>query len=160
MKIGKDKVVGIHYTLKDNSGNVLDSSVNREPLQYLHGHGNIIPGLEEALEGKQPEDNLTVTVQPEKAYGKHNKEMVYTMDRSKFDDPQNIQKGMQFQAQFDEGTQLLTVIDIKGDDIVLDANHPLAGRVLNFDVEVTDVREASKEEIDHGHVHGEGGHQH
>lgn len=160
MKIEKDKVVGIHYTLKDNQGNVLDSSVKRDPLHYLHGHGNIIPGLEEELEGKEKDDSINVTVQPEKAYGMHDKNKVYTINRAKFEDPQNVKVGMQFQAQFEQGTQLLTVIDIKGDDIILDANHPLAGRILNFDVDVVDIRQATEEELEHGHAHGEGGHKH
>ncbi len=160
MKIEDDKVVGIHYKLEDNEGNVLDSSEGREPLYYLHGYGNIIPGLEDELEGKSIKEKFTVKVQPEDGYGEYNKEMVYVIERTKFPDPENIEIGMTFTSNA-QGQQInLNVIGMEGNDITLDANHPLAGKELNFDVEVVEIRDASKEEIQHGHVHGPGGHHH
>jgi FKBP-type peptidyl-prolyl cis-trans isomerase SlyD len=160
MKIAKNKVVGIHYTLTDSQGNTLDSSDERDPLYYLHGNGNLIPGLERELETKQKGDDLKVTVQPEDAYGVRNDKMVYMIERSKFPDPKNIERGMTFTSHTEKGDISLTVVNIEGDDVTLDANHPLAGQELTFDVKIVDVREASSEELDHGHVHGPGGHHH
>jgi FKBP-type peptidyl-prolyl cis-trans isomerase SlyD len=162
MKIEKNKVVGIHYTLKDNEGNVIDTSEGREPLNYLHGRGNLIPGLEDELKGKALNDNIKVSIEPEKAYGQYEKDMVFEVGRSSFSDPDKIEVGMQVQGQIAEGEspRLLTVIEIKDDKVILDANHPLAGQTLNFDVQVVELRDATKEEIDHGHVHGPEGHQH
>ena len=160
MQIQKDKVVSIHYTLKDDDGKVLDSSTGKQPLVYLQGHGNLIPGLEAELLGKAKEEKLNVSIAPEKAYGVRQEEMVVELDRSNFENPDTVQPGMQFQAQFDNGTQLLTVVGVTEDKVKLDGNHPLAGQTLHFDVEVMEVREASKEELEHGHVHGDGGHQH
>jgi len=160
MKIEDDKVVGIHYKLTDNDGKVLDTSEDREPLYYLHGYGNIIPGLEDELEGKAINEKFQVKVQPEDGYGEYNKEMVYVIERSKFPDPRNIEIGMSFTSNAQGQHITLNVVDIQGDNITLDANHPLAGKELNFDVEVIDIRTASKEEIQHGHVHGPGGHHH
>jgi FKBP-type peptidyl-prolyl cis-trans isomerase SlyD len=160
MKIADDKVVGIHYKLADNAGNVLDSSEGRDPLYYLHGYGNIIPGLEDELEGKELNEKLNVKVLPEDGYGEYNKEMVYVIERSKFPDPKNIEVGMVFTSNA-QGQQInLNVVGVEGDNITLDANHPLAGKELNFDVEIVDIRDASKEEIEHGHVHGPAGHHH
>nr|NQU90475.1 peptidylprolyl isomerase [Bacteroidota bacterium] len=160
MQIQKDKVVSMHYTLKDDNGTILDSSVGKQTLNYIHGHGNLIPGLEDELEGKVKEVKLNVTIPPEKAYGLKQEEMLIDLDRSSFENPENVQPGMQFQAQFDNGTQLLTVVGVTDDKVKLDGNHPLAGQTLHFDVEIMDVRDASAEEMNHGHVHGEGGHHH
>ncbi|MCK9270845.1 MAG: peptidylprolyl isomerase [Bacteroidales bacterium] len=160
MKIAKNKVVGIHYTLTDDKGNTLDSSDGRDPLYYLHGNGNLIPGLERELENKQKDDDLKVTIQPEDAYGVRNDEMVYEIERSKFPDPNNVERGMTFTSHTKEGDINLTVVKIEGDNVTLDANHPLAGQELTFEVKVVDVRDASAEEIDHGHVHEPGAHHH
>ncbi len=162
MKIAKDKVVGIHYTLTDDNNNVLDSSQGKAPLSYLHGHGNLIPGLEAELEGKQVNDSLKVSIQPENAYGAYNNELVFAVDRTSFSDPDDIEIGVQVQGQMAEGEPptLLTVIEVNEDKIVLDGNHPLAGQTLNFDVKVVELREGSAEEISHGHVHGPHGHHH
>jgi len=160
MKIAKNKVVGIHYTLTDAQGNTLDSSDGRDPLFYLHGNGNLIPGLERELENKQKEDDLKVTIQPEDAYGQRNEEMVYQIERSKFPDPKNVERGMTFTSHTEQGDINLTVVKIDDDLITLDANHPLAGQELTFDVKVVDVRDASEEELDHGHVHEPGAHHH
>lgn len=160
MKIEDDKVVGIHYTLKDNDGNTLDSSDGRDPLYYLHGYGQLVPGLEDELEEKALSEKFNVKVKPEDAYGEYNKDLVYVIDRSKFPDPENVEVGMMFTSKTKEGDFNLSVIGVEGDDVTLDANHPLAGKELNFDVEVVEIRDATAEEIKHEHVHGDGGHQH
>jgi FKBP-type peptidyl-prolyl cis-trans isomerase SlyD len=160
MKIAKNKVVGIHYTLTDKQGNTLDSSDGRDPLYYLHGNGNLIPGLERELENKEKDDDLKVTIQPEDAYGMRDDKMVYVVERSKFPDPNSIEPGMTFTSHGEEGAINLTVVKIEGENVTLDANHPLAGQELTFDVKIMDVRDPSDEELDHGHVHGPGGHHH
>jgi len=160
MKIEKNRVVGIHYTLTDNDGKVLDSSRGNQPLLYLHGNGNLIPGLENALEGKRKNDTLNVKVMPDMGYGEFDENMIFEVNRSQFDFSGEIKKGMQFQMHTDHGHQVVTVSKIEGDVVILDGNHPLAGQELNFDVEVTDVREASGDEISHGHDHQHGHHHH
>lgn len=156
MQISRHKVVGIHYTLRDDNGNVLDSSEGREPLYYLHGEGNLIPGMEEGLEGQSAGASLKLDVSPEKGYGQIDPEMVQQVPRSAFGG-QEVNPGMQFHTN--QG-QVVTVTDVTPDSVTVDANHPLAGQNLHFDVEVIEVREASTEEIAHGHVHGPGGHEH
>lgn len=160
MQIAANKVVQIHYTLTNNDGEVLDSSEGRGPLAYIHGIGNIIPGLEEALAGRVVGDKFQVTLAPEQAYGLRNDDLVQSVPRDAFQGVKEIQSGMQFQAQSPEGMQMFTVIDVVEDQVVLDGNHPMAGVTLNFDVEVAGIREATAEELDHGHVHGPGGHHH
>jgi len=156
MKISKDKVAAIHYTLKDNTGKVLDSSEGKEPLYYLHGAGNLILGMEEGLEGKVKGDKFLLKVSPEKGYGVKDSSLTQKVPRSAFGD-QKVEKGMQFQTN--QGG-VVTVTEIGLDTITVDANHPLAGVELNFDVEIVNVREASKDELSHGHVHGPDGHHH
>nr|WP_293839589.1 peptidylprolyl isomerase [uncultured Arsenicibacter sp.] len=156
MQISRHKVVGIHYTLRDDNGNVLDSSEGREPLYYLHGEGNLIPGMEEGLEGQSAGASLKLDVSPEKGYGQIDPEMVQQVPRSAFGG-QEVNPGMQFHTN--QG-QVVTVTDVTPDSVTVDANHPLAGQNLHFDVEVIEVRDASTEEIAHGHVHGPGGHEH
>lgn len=161
MLIGSEKVVLIHYTLTDDSGQVLDSSSGRDPLAYLHGKGNIIPGLEKALEGKQAGDKLNVAVQPVEGYGERDERLVQDVPREAFENVDEVNPGMQFQAQNEQGqARIVTVTKVADDLITIDANHPLAGANLNFDVEVTEVREPTAEELEHGHVHGPGGHNH
>lgn len=160
MTISQDKVVLIHFTLKDDQGNTLDSSEGRDPLGYLQGHKNLIPALEAALEGKSAGDKVNETFTPEEAYGKRNPEMVQKVPISNFDDASHVQVGASFHVQTPEGTAMAIVIEIEGEEVTLDMNHPLADMTLNFDVDVVEVREATAEELDHGHVHGVGGHQH
>jgi FKBP-type peptidyl-prolyl cis-trans isomerase SlyD len=160
MQIADKMVVTIDYTLKDDNGNILDSS-NDGNFAYLHGSNNIIPGLENALTGKSAGDEVDVTVSPAEGYGERNDSMVQAVPRDMFDSEQEIEVGMQFHAQSPEGDMVVvTVTDVDKDDITVDGNHPLAGMNLNFGVKVVDVREATAEEMDHGHVHGPGGHQH
>jgi FKBP-type peptidyl-prolyl cis-trans isomerase SlyD len=159
MQIEKEKVVSIHYTLRDNSGTILDSSEGREPLHYIQGIGNLIPGMEEGLEGKIKGDKFEIKVSPEKGYGVRNAQLIQQVPRSAFGN-QEVRTGMQFQAGGNHGAQIVTVTEVNLDSITVDGNHPLAGVELNFSVEVMDVREATKDELDHGHVHGPGGHHH
>ena len=160
MQIGERTVATFHYTLTDASGKVIDSSVGGEPLAYLHGAGNIVPGLERELAGRSEGDKLEVTVQPEDAYGMPNPAMVQVVPRQAFQGVDDLEVGMQFQAQTPQGALPVVVSKVEGDEVTVDANHPLAGQVLHFAVEVTAVRDASVEELMHGHVHGEGGHHH
>ena len=160
MPIVKDKVVSIDYTLTGEDGKVIDTSQGREPLAYLHGSGNIIPGLENALEGKAEGEQVKVTIPPEQAYGAKDPRLVQQVPRTAFQGVQDIQAGMQFQANTQQGPRVITVVGIEGDQVTIDANHPLAGATLNFDVTVRGIRDASAEEKTHGHAHGAGGHQH
>lgn len=160
MQIQDNKVVTLHYTLKDDEGQIIDQS-NDGSFAYLHGANNIIPGLEQALQGKGVDDELSVSVDPKDGYGERKPDMVQIVDRSMFNEGDEINVGMQFHAQSPEGQMIIvTIADIDGDQITIDGNHPLAGVNLNFDVKVVDVRDATTEELDHGHVHGAGGHHH
>lgn len=160
MQIAPNSVVSFHYTLTNDEGDVLDSSEGREPLSYLQGKGNIIPGLERQLEGREPGENLKVRVEPAEGYGEVQPQLVQEVPRSSFQGVDNIEAGMQFQAQTQGGPLLVTVTKVEGDTVTVDGNHPLAGQPLNFDVAIENVREASNEELEHGHVHGEGGEEH
>ena len=160
MKIAHEKVVSIHYTLTNSEGAVLDSSTGSDPLAYLHGFGNIIPGLENALEGREAGERLSVTVDPEQGYGVRDEHLVQAVPRSAFKGVNELAPGMQFQAQGPQGTRLVVVTQVTQDLVTVDANHPLAGQTLHFEVEISEVREATAEELEHGHVHGAGGHHH
>jgi FKBP-type peptidyl-prolyl cis-trans isomerase SlyD len=160
MSVAVNKVVTIHYTLTNDEGKVLDSSEGHEPLAYIHGGGNIIPGLEKALTGRAVGDQFNVSISPEEGYGKRDEDLVQTVPKNAFQGVDEILPGMQFQAQTPEGIQLVTVIKVEGDEVTLDGNHPMADLTLNFSVEITSIRDASQEELDHGHVHGPGGHHH
>jgi len=153
MIVEKDRVVSIDYTLRDNNGNLIDSSEGSDPLEYLHGNGNIIPGLEKALAGKKAGDKLTCSIAAADAYGERDDSLIFKVNKSEFEGA-DIEVGMQFEAHGEEGAQIVTVVGIEGEEVTIDANHPLAGETLNFDVKVVDVREATSEELEHGHVHG------
>lgn len=154
MKIEKNKVVSINYTLKNNDGEVLDSSDGKEPLAYLHGQGNLIPGLESELEGKTEGETFKTEISPADAYGEYNDALIADVPKDRFQGVEDISEGMEFQAQTsDGGSQIVRVTEVGDDSVKVDANHPLAGETLHFDVTVAGVREATKEEIDHGHVH-------
>ncbi|HSG69159.1 MAG TPA: peptidylprolyl isomerase [Planctomycetaceae bacterium] len=160
MQAVKEKVVSIHYTLTGEDGRVIDSSEGRDPLAYLHGAKNIVPGLERALEGKAPGEDIAVTVPPEEGYGQRNDELVQPVPKSNFPEGVDPQLGMQFQAQTAAGPRLVRVVEVEEEIVTIDANHPLAGKSLNFNVSIVDVRDATPEELQHGHVHSPGGHQH
>jgi FKBP-type peptidyl-prolyl cis-trans isomerase SlyD len=156
MPIAQNDVVTIHYTLKDDADKVIDSSSGSEPLAYLHGHGNIVPGLERELAGKSAGDRLTVRIPAAEGYGEYDRALVQKVPRRSLKGIANLRVGQRLQA----GHQAVTVTHIAGDMVTLDGNHPLAGQNLNFDIEITAVRPATEEELAHGHVHGDGGHHH
>ena len=159
--INNNNVVHFHYTLKDDEGNVIDQSPKGQPLAYLHGYQNIIPGLESQLAGKSVGDKFTASIEPADAYGEFDDAAVQEVPRENFQGVEDIQPGMQFQSQTEDGhVMLVTVKDVQEDKVIVDANHPLAGKKLHFDVEVASIRDASDEELQHGHVHGAGGHHH
>ncbi|MFA5938995.1 MAG: peptidylprolyl isomerase [Sinimarinibacterium sp.] len=160
MEIANQRVVYIHYTLTNDAGEVLDSSRGAEPLAYLHGGGNIIPGLENALIGKAAGDKLVVKVAAADGYGERDEQLVQNVPRRAFQGIKDIQPGMSFTAQGNGGPMRVVVTRVAGDMVTVDGNHPLAGENLSFDVEVTEVRAATEEEMSHGHVHGAGGHHH
>ena len=160
MEIMADRVVLIHYTLKDDKGAIIDSSVGGEPLAYIQGHGNLVPGLEKALEGKQDGNVVAVSVAPAEGYGVRDESLIQRVPKRALQGSGEIKKGMQFQARTDDGMRLFTVTGLAGDMVTLDGNHPLADQTLNFDVQIINVREATGEELEHGHVHGAGGHSH
>lgn len=160
MQIADNTVASFHYTLTNDSGEVIDSSQGREPLVYLHGTGQIVPGLEKQMTGRQTGDQFTADVSPEEGYGAHHPELQQEVPREAFQGVEDIQPGMQFQGHGPQGVINVTVTRVEPDKVYIDGNHPLAGQTLHFAVEVTDVRPASAEELAHGHVHGAGGHQH
>ncbi len=149
MQVAENTVVSLNYTLKDDNGTVLDSSENREPLTFIAGKGMIIPGLEQAIMGKEKGEELSVTVNPEDAYGEYNESMTIDVNKDQFQGDAEITEGMQVQAHNKDGsTQVLTVKDVQDEQVTLDANHPLAGQTLYFDVSIEDVREATDEELE------------
>ncbi len=155
MIVEKDRVVSIDYTLRDTTGNLIDSSEGSEPLSYLHGNANIIPGLEKNLAGKKAGDSMTCVIEATDAYGERDDSLVFKVPKADFDGAE-VEVGMQFEAHGEEGAQVVTVVSIEGEEVTIDANHPLAGEKLHFDVKITEVREATPEELEHGHVHGGG----
>ena len=157
MKIERGRVVRMHYTLRDENGATIESSGRTEPLAYLHGYGQLVPGLEMALDGCAPGLRTTVTVGPQDAYGEKDPNAVIRSPRQDFPEGLELRPGVEVQAETPDGPITFKVVAVEADDAVLDANHPLAGMTLTFDVEIVDVREASAEEISHGHVHGAGG---
>ena len=160
MTIADKKVVTLHYKLTDDKGTVIDQSDDGSFL-YLHGAQNIIPGLENALTGKTSNDELSVSVSPAEGYGERDEARVATVPRDRFPADSEIERGMQFQAEDPEGGMtVVTVTGVTDNEVTVDANHPLAGVQLNFDVKVVDVRDATAEELEHGHAHGPEGHHH
>ncbi|ALO45234.1 FKBP-type peptidyl-prolyl cis-trans isomerase [Pseudohongiella spirulinae] len=159
LMIGKNAVVGINYTLTNDAGEVMDTSEGRGPLNYLHGANNLIPGLEKELEGKTTGATFKTTIQPADAYGESNPEMIQTLPLEMFKGVEKVEPGMGFTAQGPQGQQHIVVTEVNGDQVTVDGNHPMAGKTLHFDVEVVSVRDATEQEIEHGHVH-DGGHDH
>ena len=161
MKVEKDKVVLMHYTLKNDAGDVIDSSDGGDPLPFLQGHGNIIPGLESALEGSKVGDKLDVSIKPEEGYGERMKDAIQEIPSSALQGVDEVKVGMQLQSQDKDGNAfLVTVTKIDDDKITVDGNHPLAGQTLHFSVSIESVRKAEDEELSHGHVHADGQHNH
>lgn len=162
MQIAQHTVVTMTYTLTDDQGQVLDQADAAQPFAYLHGADNIIPGLEKQLVGKQANDSLIVTVPPAEAYGEYDERMTQQVPRSMFEGvpAEQIVAGAEFHAQTGAGNQTIRIAAVDDNSVTIDANHPLAGVALTFDVTILDVRAASEEEVAHGHAHGEGGHHH
>lgn len=154
------KVVSFHYTLKDNKGTVLESSIGDEPLMFLEGVGQIIPGLESAIQGLKKGDKKSVHVKAEEAYGEYEKDLIVQVPRAQIPKP-DVKVGDEFHADNGQGhAQVVVVTAVDDKHVTVDGNHPLAGKDLHFDVEVMDVREATKDEVEHGHAHGPDGHHH
>ena len=160
MQIKENSVVNIHYTLTNDAGEVLDSSSGKEPLMYMHGHNNLIPGLEDQLVGKKEGDKFNADVEAEDAYGLHHEEAIQQIPLSALANIPNLEVGMQLQASTDQGPVAVRVAEINDEHVVLDGNHPLAGERLHFAVEVVSVRDATPSELEHGHAHGGDGHHH
>ena len=156
MKIAQQKVAKLHYSVMDKDQTTIDSSFDGEPLEFIIGSGFLISGLESALIGKQAGDTFTADVDAVDAYGERHDGLMQAVPRNMFEGME-IEVGMQFRATTDEGEQTVIIIDIQENDVIVDGNHPLAGIDLTFDVEVLAVRDATEEELAHGHVHGEGG---
>jgi FKBP-type peptidyl-prolyl cis-trans isomerase SlyD len=160
MTIEKNKVGQIHYSLTDADGNLIDAS-NENPLAYLHGHANLIPGLEKQLEGKKVGDKFTASISPEEGYGEVQAHLVQEgVPKSMFQGVDNLEVGMRFEAQSEQGVHSVEITEVGDETVTVDGNHPLAGKTLNFDIEVVGVRDATEDELEHGHAHGDGGHQH
>lgn len=161
MQIQENSVVMMHYTLRDGDGATIDSSVGHDPLTYIQGMGQIVPGLEKAMDGRSKGDKFSVVVAAVEGYGEFDEELIQQVPRSAFKDMPTLEVGMQFYAQGPEGHPIVvSVTGIEGDTITVDGNHELAGKDLNFEIEIADIRTATAEELEHGHVHGPGGHQH
>ena len=159
MQIADQTVASFHYTLTNDAGEVLDSSRGREPLAYLHGAGNIVPGLEKAMEGRGVGDSFTVDVAAEDGYGEHHPGLLQEVPMMAFQGAQRVEPGMRFSAQTPQGEHSVVVTKVEDGMVTVDGNHPLAGQTLHFDIEVTAVRAASAEEVAHDHVH-DGSHGH
>lgn len=161
MQIKKNTVVTMNYHLRDDDNTIIDSSGDSGPFPYLHGAGGIIPGLEAVMEGKKAGDNVKVRIPPEEGYGERDDSLLQSVPRENFQGIDDISVGMQFQTPTEDGSQqVVTVMTVDDKQVTVDGNHPLAGVPLNFDVTVVDVRDATDEELEHGHVHGPGGHEH
>jgi len=156
MTIAHQKVVTIDYTLKNDKGETLDSSEGQEPLVYLHGADNIVVGLERELEGKSAGDAVNTVVSAEDGYGVRNDELIGVVPREMFESDMPIEVGMSFQAETDQGIQVVNIVAVNDTEVTVDGNHPLAGEALHFDVKVLNVRAATDEELEHGHVHSAG----
>lgn len=161
MEVSKNRVVTIDYTVTNRSGTVVDSSQGRSPLAYVHGAGKVIPGLEAALEGHRDGETVHATVPPEEAYGRRDERLRQPVPRSRFETGgREVEVGMQFRTAGSDGGQVVTVVDVSEDEVTIDANHPLAGETLRFDVMIVDVRDATPEELSDGDVHEPAGRYH
>ncbi|MBC7531564.1 MAG: peptidylprolyl isomerase [Oligoflexus sp.] len=160
MTVSQNLVVTMNYSVKDEDGKIIDSSEGHEPLSFIQGTGSIIPGLEREILGKRKGDKFTIRVLPEDGYGPVDPSLVEIVPRAQFAGVKNLAVGMQLQAQTDDDTMVVTVVSLSEDEVTVDENHPLAGKTLDFELELLDVRDATAEELQHGHVHGIGGHHH
>ena len=156
MQITDHKVVSFHYTLTNDAGEVVDTTAGGEPVPYLHGEDNIVHGLELALEGKSVGDKLKVSLDAADAYGELDPALIEDVSAELFEGIDSLEAGMEFESASDDGeVEFVRVTNVDGDNVTIDGNHPLAGQNLTFDVEITDIRDATEEELEHGHVHGD-----
>ena len=153
MSIAKNSVVSFYYTLTSDSGEVIDTNVEGDVLSYIHGTGSIVQGLEQAMEGKKEGDSFTAVVAPEEGYGSYDDELLFSVPKESFKEPEKVEIGMSVEVQSKEGMRILQIKNIDGESVLLDGNHPLAGATLHFDISISAVREATAEELSHGHVH-------
>jgi len=153
MNVAKDSVVSFFYTLKNDGGEVLDTNEQGEALSYIHGTGAIVPGLENAMEGKTSGDAFAAVVIPSEGYGDYDDSLIFSVPMENFKDPGKVEVGMSVEVQSQEGTRILQIKKIEDTTVFLDGNHPLAGETLHFDISISDIREATEEELNHGHVH-------
>ena len=158
MPITKNSVVAFAYTLTDDDDAVIDSADAQNPLAYLHGHSQLIPGMENALSGREVGDRFSIVLPPEEAYGVYDENLAGAVPRSAFEGADEVEVGMQFQMEFPGGLRAVTVSVIDDQHVTVDGNHPLAGETLHFDIEVVSIRPATRDEIEHRHAHGPGGH--
>jgi FKBP-type peptidyl-prolyl cis-trans isomerase SlyD len=156
MNVAKNRVISISYTLTDDNNRIIDSTSGSESFDYLHGFENIVPGLEQALEGKNQGDRFSVTIPAAKAYGERDDRMILDVPRNRFQEAESVKEGMRFHVETAQGVQMVTVTQVADQTVTIDGNHPLAGLDLTFDVTINGVREASAEELAHGHVHAHG----
>jgi FKBP-type peptidyl-prolyl cis-trans isomerase SlyD len=155
-QIQNGKVVSFSYTLKDSEGNILEQTDKNEPMQNLHGNQNIIPGLERELEGLKVGDSKSVKVEPQDGYGEYNEEMTFKVPKQNFPPDVTLEPGMEFQTQTENGPMVIVITEVNDEEVVVDANHPMAGETLHFDVVIDEVRDATEQEKQHGHVHHHG----
>jgi FKBP-type peptidyl-prolyl cis-trans isomerase SlyD len=160
MQITSGTVVVFDYTLTDDDGDIIDSSAGGDPLAFIQGEGQIVPGLEKAMEGKKAGDSFKVSVEPAEGYGLHDPENITVVPADQIEGGDELEEGMQLHTEGEFGEQTVIITKIEGNEVTIDGNHPLAGMTLHFDIAIRDVRQATKEEMDHGHVHGPGGHHH
>lgn len=160
MGISKDKVVQFYYTLKDEAGQTLESNVGADPVAYLHGHKNMMPGVEKALEGREAGEEFAVTLPPEETYGLRREDSEQRVPTKHLMGAKKWKPGMMAVVQTEQGQRQVTVVKVGKFMVTVDTNHPMAGKTLTFDMIVADVRDATSEEIAHGHAHGIGGHHH
>ena len=160
MKIEDNKVVGIEYVLKDKKGEIMDSNQGQELLYFIQGQGNIVPGLEKAMAGKSKDDAFEVVIKAADGYGEYDEERIRRIPRSVVKHLKDLAIGAMLQAQGPDGVEVVTVTEITDEEVVLNGNHPMAGHDLHFSVRVGDVRDATADELEHGHAHGPGGHHH
>jgi len=160
MKVEKEKVVRFHYQLAEESGTEVENSNGREPMTFLFGHGNIIPGLEQAMVDHAAGDKFDVVVPAKDAYGERREDFIQRVPKKYFHDADHLAPGMHTVLNTKDGRRSVTVVKVGSSVVDVDLNHPLAGKTLHFGVEITDIRDATEEELEHGHVHGPGGHQH
>ncbi len=156
MQIADKTVVSFNYTLRNDAGETVDTSEGREPMAYLHGFNQIVAGLEKEMTGRSSGDSFQVTVSPDEGYGPHRPELVQVVPRSAFQGVDQLEVGMRFQADSSQGPMLVRIADVSDEQVTVDGNHDLAGANLHFDIAITDVREATEQELDHGHVHTDG----